>query len=205
MPTESAYQEKWLGVVAVTESDLGAEVTSQAEALAKIDELQMGMMPALDVGSEAAKRDWRKVCDLELSLKREFAAEAAPKRPPPPEEQLAAHVHACCVDTAFKLYKEGGPEWTQAMEIAQRPEVKAIRGSKAFREHHRCEPNYELDSAELAALERATDQPDLVRMKIGLAKAVFVPRDGTAMQISNFSIVVSLGTLWKSHATIPEA
>ncbi len=100
--------------------------------------------------------------------------------------QLAAHIHACCVDTAFKLYAADGPECGVARRVAQDPAVAAIRSCQAFQDHHRCEPNYELDAAELAALEQATGQPDLVRMKIGLAKAVFFPRDGAAMQISIF-------------------
>ena len=88
---------------------------------------------------------------------------------------LAALLHAQRVDLPPDV----------ARRVAQEPAVAAIRGSKAFSEHHRCEPNYELDSAELAALGRAAGQPDIVRMKIGLANAIFFLRDGAALQISN--------------------
>ena len=71
------------------------------------------------------------------------------KRSSAAARDLTAHIHACCVDTAFKLYKDGGAKWR---EIAQRPEVKAIRESKAFKDHRRCEPNYGLDSGDAAQL-----------------------------------------------------
>ena len=35
-------------------------------------------------------------------------------------KELAVHIHASCVDTAFKLYKEGSAEHNKALEIAQR-------------------------------------------------------------------------------------
>ena len=38
-------------------------------------------------------------------------------------KELAAYIHASCVDTAFKLYKEGSAEHNKALEIAQRPQV----------------------------------------------------------------------------------
>ncbi len=77
MSTESAYQEQWPGEEITAESVLGTAVSSQVEALAKIRELQVGMLPALKAGSGAAGRDWDKICDVELSLKMKFEAETA--------------------------------------------------------------------------------------------------------------------------------
>jgi hypothetical protein len=98
-------------------------------------------------------------------------------------EDLAAHTHASCVETAFKLYREGSAARNKALEIAQRPEVQAMRECKAFQEHHRCEPNYGLDSGALHLLEKALRRDQLTRMKMSLAKAIVCPRDGMLQQL----------------------
>ena len=77
----------------------------------------------------------------------------------------------------------GSSGWTKASEIAQRPEVKTTRDSKAFNDHHRCEPNYALDSGALSLLKKARLQPILTRMKMCLAKAVLLPQQGMIDQV----------------------
>ncbi len=94
----------------------------------------------------------------------EVAQPTTPKRSV--VKEVAAHIHASCVDTAFKLYRKDAEEYNKASEIARRPEVKAIRESKAFQEHHRCEPNCGLDSGALHVLEKALPCDDVTRMKI---------------------------------------
>ena len=98
-------------------------------------------------------------------------------------KELAAYIYASCVDTAFKLYKEGSAEHNKALEIAQRPEVSAIRGCRAFREHHRCEPNYGLDSWGAVRQNQRPPRPALLtsaaaRAKMLLAKRAPPPKPG---------------------------
>ena len=120
-------------------------------------------------------------------------------------KDLAAHVHASCVDTAFKLYKEDSTEHRKASEIALQPEVKAIRECKAFQEHHRCEANYGLDAGALSLLEKALPHDDQIRMKMGLAKAIVCPQDGMIQQLEKGYHKYCGRNLWDDSTFSPEA
>ena len=72
----ACYTEQWADTVDLDVGDLGLErASSEEEVLAQILKLQMSMAAALKVGSEAAKRDWCKVCALERRLRDESGGE----------------------------------------------------------------------------------------------------------------------------------
>ena len=110
-----------------------------------------------------------------------------------------------CIRDSFKLYKEGSAEHNKASEIAQWPEVKAIRECKAFQEHHRCEPNYGLDSGALSLHEKALPHDNLARMKMGLAKAIVCPQDGMIQQMENGYHNYCGRNLWDDSTFSPKA
>ena len=120
-------------------------------------------------------------------------------------KNLAAYIHASCVETALKLYSIDSDEWSKAQSIAQKPEVKEIRESKAFKDHNRCEPNYGLDTGELNLLEMALPHKPLARIKMGLAKAIMFPQDGMLMAIEKGYEESSGDSLWNSVEFNPQA
>jgi hypothetical protein len=93
-------------------------------------------------------------------------------------EELVVFISACCVETAFKLHAQGSTEHKAALRVAQNPRVQALRDSESFKRHHRCEPNYGLDSGSLAGLEKALPCDDLARVKISITKVLICPQDG---------------------------
>ena len=71
----AGYTEQWADNAALEAGDLGLERATSEEVLAKILELQLSMATAVEVGSEAARRDWRKVCALKHRLQEESGVE----------------------------------------------------------------------------------------------------------------------------------
>ena len=66
MSAASAYQEMWPGADSGVESILGAD--SDEVVLAKLHDLQVAILPAHLAGSDAAGRDWEKICKLKSDL-----------------------------------------------------------------------------------------------------------------------------------------
>ena len=91
---------------------------------------------------------------------------------------LVVFISACLVDAAIKLHAAGSAEHEAALRVALDPGVRALRDDPVFQAHHRCEPNYGLDSGALACLEKALPCEELARAKIGLVKAIICPQDG---------------------------
>ena len=73
MATTAIYQEKWPNTE-ISANIFGAAAGNQAEAMAHIQKLQMEIMPGMMANSDAARRDWAKICKLETDLERNFAA-----------------------------------------------------------------------------------------------------------------------------------
>lgn len=94
-------------------------------------------------------------------------------------EELILFISACCIETTFKLHAPKSPEHEKALRVSQAPCVQALRNNIAFQTHHRCEPNYGLDTGALACMEIALPYEDeRCRLKIGLVKAIMCPQDG---------------------------
>ena len=72
----ACFAEQWADTAELDVSDLGLErASSEEEVLAKILKLQVSMATALKVGSEAAKRDWCKICTLDCRLQETSGSE----------------------------------------------------------------------------------------------------------------------------------
>ena len=93
-------------------------------------------------------------------------------------EDLAAHIHASCVELVFKVHDEKHTSWEEAQKAARRPAVRIMLESKVFHELRRCEPNCDLDAGTLHLLELALPRLDIVRVKMALAKVLLCPCDG---------------------------
>ena len=93
-------------------------------------------------------------------------------------DDLVVYISASMMETTCKLFANGSAEHKAALRVAQDPRVQSLRDSEAFKTHHRCEPNYGLDSGQLACLEKALPCDPLARMKIGFIKVVICPQDG---------------------------
>ena len=108
------------------------------------------------------------------------AQHAVPKSTPTEQtkEALGVFILACLVETAFKLHAPGTTEYEAAQCVSQNPTVQALRDDCVFQAHHRCDPNYGLDSGALACLEKALPYDELARAKIGFFKAIICPHDG---------------------------
>ena len=111
--------------------------------------------------------------------------------------------HACSVDTAFKLYSPGSAEWRFAFEMASRPDVLALRANYAFSLHHRCEPNPWLDSGSLGLLERSLSLDHLAKLRLCVAKAIFLPRDGMLEDVERAYFELTRKCLWKDDSIDP--
>jgi len=71
----AGYTELWAGAEELTKNDLGLGQATLEVAFEKITEWKMSTVPALNFGSMAARRDWRKVWALERKLKEESGGE----------------------------------------------------------------------------------------------------------------------------------
>ena len=112
-------------------------------------------------------------------------------------------VHACSVDTAFKMYSPGSTEWRFAFEMASRPEVLALRANYAFSLHHRCEPNPWLDAGSLGLLERSLSLGHLAKLRLCVAKSIFLPRDGVLEDVERSYFKLTRTCLWEDNSCDP--
>ena len=73
-------------------------------------------------------------------------------------EDLAAYIHASCVELVFKVHDEKHTSWEEAQKAARRPAVRIMLESKVFRGLRRCEPNCDLDAGTLHLLADSAEQ-----------------------------------------------
>ena len=66
-----SYSEKWAEKQILEESVLGP-FANEVEATRRIETLQNEIGPAIDNGSQAALRDWRKICELKHKIRQNF-------------------------------------------------------------------------------------------------------------------------------------
>lgn len=106
-------------------------------------------------------------------------------------EALVAHIHAGCVELAFKVHDETHESWQAAYRIARIPAVKKVLNSEIFQNLRRCEPNYNLDSGTLHLLEVALHRSSLTRIKMVFVKVIICPSNGM------------LSTLERAYQSLP--
>ena len=76
MASAQAYQERWPQASVSLDTVLGNTVGDSAEdVLNKLQELLLAILPAHMAGSDAAGRDWEKICRLRSDVRKK--AEAA--------------------------------------------------------------------------------------------------------------------------------
>lgn len=73
------YAEKWADASVLEETVLGP-LANNIEALAHIEKLQREIGSAIDAGSQAALRDWRKICELKHKILQTLEGAPARKR-----------------------------------------------------------------------------------------------------------------------------
>ena len=118
--------------------------------------------------------------------------------------KLVVQIHASSVETVLKLYKPGGPEIGVAQRVAEDLAVATMRESEAFQQHHRCEANPEYDAGELSALQVACGRSRAARLRIGLSKSLFFPRDGMLQQFEENYGKVTRRCVHSSHNSLGE-